>query len=85
MTVAAAGLVLVFALWWLYFLQPCGDGLATNRDRSYRWGYGHYGVFASLAALGGGLEVAVQHVADGHGRLVRSSSATRSPFPSPRS
>jgi hypothetical protein len=24
------------------------------------WGYGHYGVFASLAALGAGLEVAVR-------------------------
>ena len=64
-TVVGAGLVLVFALWWLYFFEPCGEGLASNRDRSYRWGYGHYGVFASLAALGGGLEVAVQHVAHG--------------------
>ncbi|HEX5945654.1 MAG TPA: low temperature requirement protein A [Acidimicrobiales bacterium] len=62
-TVAIAGLVLVFALWWLYFLDPCGPALADRRDRSYRWGYGHYGVFASLAALGGGLEVAIQHPA----------------------
>ena len=59
-TIAIAGLVLVFALWWLYFLDPCGPALADHRDRSYRWGYGHYGVFASLAALGGGLEVAIQ-------------------------
>ena len=29
-------------------------------DRSYRWGYGHYGIFAALAALGAGLEVAVE-------------------------
>jgi low temperature requirement protein LtrA len=60
LTIAIAGLVLVFALWWLYFLDPCGPALADHRDRSYRWGYGHYGVFASLAALGGGLEVAIQ-------------------------
>jgi low temperature requirement protein LtrA len=62
--VAVAGLVLVFALWWLYFLYPCGEGLAQHRERSYRWGYGHYGIFASLAALGAGLEAAVRHAGD---------------------
>jgi low temperature requirement protein LtrA len=60
-TIATAGLVLVFAVWWIYFLEPCGKGLAANRDRSYLWGYGHYGVFAALAALGAGLELAVEH------------------------
>ncbi|MFD0539019.1 low temperature requirement protein A [Actinomadura luteofluorescens] len=50
---------MLFALWWLYFLVPAGEGLNDRRHRSYRWGYGHYGIFASLAALGAGLEVAV--------------------------
>ena len=59
--VAASALALVFALWWLYFLQPAGEGLASHRDRSYLWGYGHYGIFAALAAVGAGLEVAVEH------------------------
>ena len=59
-TIGAAALVLVFALWWLYFLHPAGDGLVAHRDRSYVWGYGHYGIFAALAALGAGLEVAVE-------------------------
>ena len=58
--VAAAGLILLFALWWLYFLEPAGEGLAEYRHRSYLWGYGHYGLFAALAALGAGLEVAVE-------------------------
>ena len=58
--VAVSALALVFALWWLYFLQPAGEGLASHRDRSYLWGYGHYGIFASLAAVGAGLEVAVE-------------------------
>nr|WP_167218566.1 low temperature requirement protein A [Kribbella shirazensis] len=58
--VAACGLVILFALWWLYFLHPAGPRLEDRRDRSYRWGYGHYGLFASLAALGAGLEVAVE-------------------------
>ncbi|GLW12065.1 membrane protein [Microtetraspora sp. NBRC 13810] len=63
--VAASGLVLLFALWWLYFLVQAGDGLSDRRHRSYLWGYGHYGFFAALAALGAGLEVAVEQT--GHG------------------
>ncbi|GAA2631510.1 low temperature requirement protein A [Dactylosporangium fulvum] len=59
-TVATAGLVLLFALWWLYFLQPAGEGLGARRRHSYLWGYGHFGIFAALAALGAGLEVAVE-------------------------
>ncbi|GAA3413393.1 low temperature requirement protein A [Streptosporangium vulgare] len=58
--VAVSGLVLLFALWWLYFLAPVGEGLIDRRHRSYLWGYGHYGIFAALAALGAGLEVAVE-------------------------
>ncbi|WP_222706734.1 low temperature requirement protein A [Lacisediminihabitans profunda] len=58
--VAAAGLVLLFALWWLYYLEPAGGGLAARRNRSFLWGYGHYVIFASLAAVGAALEVAVE-------------------------
>jgi low temperature requirement protein LtrA len=60
--VAGSGLVLLFALWWLYALEPSADGLSTRRGRAFLWGYGHYGVFAALAALGAGLEVAVRHI-----------------------
>ncbi|WP_242676014.1 low temperature requirement protein A [Streptosporangium minutum] len=58
--IAGSGLVLLFALWWLYFLCPAGEGLSDRRHLSYWWGYGHYGIFAALAALGAGLEVAVE-------------------------
>ncbi|GAA4734563.1 low temperature requirement protein A [Phytohabitans rumicis] len=64
--VAGSGLVLLFALWWLYELEPSADGLSTRRERSYLWGYGHYGVFAALAALGAGLEVAVRQTGAHH-------------------
>ncbi|CAN5262424.1 low temperature requirement protein A [soil metagenome] len=60
--VAAAGLVLLFALWWLYFSEPAAEGLVARRERSYIWGYGHYLIYASLAAIGAGLEVAVKSV-----------------------
>jgi low temperature requirement protein LtrA len=57
--VSAASLVLLFALGWLYFLQPAGETLSKNRDKSYLWGYWHLAIFAALAALGAGLEVAI--------------------------
>jgi low temperature requirement protein LtrA len=57
--VAVCGLVLIFAIWWLYFLHPAGSGLADRRHKSYQWGYIHYGIFGALAAVGAGLEVSV--------------------------
>ncbi len=60
-TIALGGLILLFALWWLYFLEPAGEGLAARRHRSFVWGYGHYGIFAALAVVGAGLEVGVEH------------------------
>jgi low temperature requirement protein LtrA len=60
-TIALSGLILLFALWWLYFLEPAGEGLAAKRHRSFLWGYGHYGIFVALAAVGAGLEVSVEH------------------------
>jgi low temperature requirement protein LtrA len=61
--IAVSGPVVPFALWWLYFLAPAGEGLGDRRHRSYRWGYGHYFLFSALAALGAGLEVAVEQSA----------------------
>jgi low temperature requirement protein LtrA len=58
--IAGCGLVLLFALWWLYFLTEAGEDLSDRPHRSFLWGYGHYGIFVALAALGAGLEVAVE-------------------------
>ncbi|HEX6342412.1 low temperature requirement protein A [Umezawaea sp.] len=59
-SLAFAGLVIVFGLWWLYFDHPAED-LLTSLRKSLTWGYGHYLVFASAAAVGAGLEVSVDH------------------------
>jgi low temperature requirement protein LtrA len=77
--VALSALVLLFALWWLYFLEPSGDGLEHHRDRSYLWGYGHYWIFASLAALGAGLEVAVSATLSVHGEALTIGYAVAVP------
>ena len=65
LVVGGAALVLLFALWWMYFLKPAGAGLALRRRLAFWWGYGHYLVFAALAALGAGLEVTVRAVSSG--------------------
>ncbi|WP_440709814.1 low temperature requirement protein A [Herbiconiux sp. YIM B11900] len=59
---AACGLALLFGLWWVYFLEPAHDGLERRRSRSFFWGYGHYWIFAALAAVGAGLEVGVDAI-----------------------
>jgi low temperature requirement protein LtrA len=64
-TISGCALLLVFAHWWLYFLHPAGPGLLARREHSYRWGYGHYAIFTAVAALGAGLDVAVEQTA-GH-------------------
>ncbi|WIV57134.1 low temperature requirement protein A [Amycolatopsis nalaikhensis] len=62
-SLAAAGLVLVFSMWWLYFDRPGHTRLVRRPTMftSMSWGYGHYFIFASAAAVGAGLEVAVAY------------------------
>jgi low temperature requirement protein LtrA len=52
------GLLVVVGLWWVYFLAGDDEGLTSLRV-AFLWGYGHYVVFAGVAATGAGLEVAV--------------------------
>ncbi|MFJ4684025.1 low temperature requirement protein A [Streptomyces sp. NPDC091377] len=64
--IAAGGLLIVFAAWWIYFAVPIHGHLRGNRQ-AFLWGYGHYLIFASAAAIGGGLEVTIEqavHEAD---------------------
>jgi len=63
--VIVGGLLIVYAMWWLYFYRPVHD-LLTSLPRAIVWGYGHYLVFGSAAAVGAGLAVAVD-LATGHG------------------
>ena len=58
LTTAACSLVIVVALWWLYFDQPVQAARVSKR-RSYVWGYGHLPIFAAAAAVGAGLQAAI--------------------------
>src|SRR5215212_6028812 len=60
-TTAAGGLLTVFAMWWLYFAKEAHEFLTSLRA-GIVWGYGHYLVLASAAAVGAGLAVNVDFV-----------------------
>ncbi|MEU6263284.1 low temperature requirement protein A, partial [Saccharopolyspora shandongensis] len=58
--VAAGGVLMVFAMWWLYFARPAHTLLASTHrapGNRFLWAYGHYLIFASAAAVGAGLGV----------------------------
>lgn len=55
---ALSALVIVFALWWIYF-SPDPHLHDRNLRRALIWGYGHFVIFASGAAIGAGFGVLV--------------------------
>jgi low temperature requirement protein LtrA len=58
--IAVTALVIVAAMWWLYFTVP-QHGLITDLRTGVLWGYGHFLIFLSAAAIAPGFEVALQH------------------------
>ncbi|MBC2903880.1 low temperature requirement protein A [Streptomyces cupreus] len=77
--IAAGGLLIIFSAWWIYFVVPIHGHLRSKRQ-SFLWGYGHYVIFASAAAIGAGLEVAVeQAVGKAHISTLSASAAVTLP------
>ncbi|WP_369035174.1 low temperature requirement protein A [Streptomyces adonidis] len=77
--IAVGGLLIVFSAWWIYFAVPIHGHLRSNRQ-SFLWGYGHYLIFASVAAIGAGLEVAVEDtVGKAHISTLAASAAVTLP------
>ncbi|MCU1397760.1 MAG: low temperature requirement protein [Acidimicrobiales bacterium] len=75
MVIAGAGLIAMFGLWWTYFGLRADEMLRERRHLSWVWGYGHYFLFASIAAMGAGIalvaELAAKH--DTHGARALST------------
>ena len=63
-TLAVGGLILVFAMWWAYFKHRAGIDDRMSLRAAIAWGYGHYFVFAAVAAMGAGLQVAADSILD---------------------
>lgn len=63
--VAVSGLVIVFALWWLYFLESEQHLETSDLGRAIAWGYGHVIVFGAgalvAAGLGAEMDVVTHH------------------------
>ncbi|GGM07055.1 low temperature requirement protein A [Nakamurella endophytica] len=73
--VAVSGLVVLFAIWWLYFDQPETRRLGSLRT-ALAWGYGHYAVFSSIAAVGAGLALSVAALSGSGGEEHHLSATT---------
>ena len=78
--VIVGGILIVFFMWWAYFDLPgeqvVGRARAAFTERlsaPFVWGYGHYVVFASAAAAGAGLAVAVDQ-ATHHSKLTETQA-----------
>ena len=65
--VAAGGILIVLAMWWLYFERPEEPAPRVPR-RMFTWGYGHYTLWAAAAAVGAGLALNAER-ATGHGEI----------------
>jgi low temperature requirement protein LtrA len=62
---ALAALLIAFALWWTYFDSVGAEGLSRNRRAAFTWGYGHYLLFAALAAIGAATQAQVEQLVTG--------------------
>ncbi len=65
--VIAGSLLTVYSMWWVYFARP-EERLLEVRSTAFVWSYLHLPIFASVAAVGAGLVVAIE-VAAGHADL----------------
>ncbi len=75
--VGGGSVALIFALWWVYFLVPFGEALHHHRERAFRWGYGHFAIFASLAATGAFLEVVADQLKQNAADLTLAKTAVQ--------
>ncbi|GAA2744848.1 low temperature requirement protein A [Terrabacter aerolatus] len=62
LTLVAGGLLIVFSMWWLYFKRERVSLFEGGVASTFVTGYGHYLVFASVAATGAALAAGVDVV-----------------------
>ena len=58
--VVVGGVLATFSAWWLYFAREASEALSSHSNRSgFVWGFGHYLVYGTIAAMGAGLAARV--------------------------
>jgi low temperature requirement protein LtrA len=60
---AVAGFVAAACIWWLYFDHVGSSGIELGPRPAFYWGYGHYAVYAGIAAFGVGVLLAIEAAA----------------------
>jgi low temperature requirement protein LtrA len=60
---AVAGFVAAVCIWWLYFDHVGSSGIELGPRPAFYWGYGHYAVYAGIAAFGVGVLLAIEAAA----------------------
>lgn len=58
------GFVIAACVWWLYFDYVGSSGLRISPRASFYWGYGHLPIYAGIAALGVGIQLAIEGAAE---------------------
>lgn len=61
------GMIMMFSIWWSYFDREAPK-ILTSSKKAFYWGYGHFFIFLSIAAIGAGLAVGVD-VITGHAKI----------------
>jgi low temperature requirement protein LtrA len=60
---AIAGFVAAACIWWLYFDHVGSSGIELGPRPAFYWGYGHFAVYAGIAAFGVGVQLAIEAAA----------------------
>jgi low temperature requirement protein LtrA len=60
---AVLGFVVAACVWWLYFDHVGSSGIELGPRPAFYWGYGHFAVYAGIAAFGVGTQLAIEAAA----------------------
>jgi len=60
---AVVGFVAAACIWWLYFDHVGSSGIELGPRPAFYWGYGHFAVYAGIAAFGVGVQLAIEAAA----------------------
>ncbi len=72
---AALGFVVAACVWWLYFDHVGSSGIELGPRPAFYWGYGHFAVYAGIAAFGVGTQLAIEASAASGSALALAAAA----------
>jgi low temperature requirement protein LtrA len=75
MLTAVVGFVAAVCIWWLYFDHVGSSGIELGPRPAFYWGYGHFAVYAGIAAFGVGVQLAIEAAAPQYALLAEGAPA----------